>query len=149
MVAVVPVVAMPQVEMVAQVAEVVVVVTMVVMAALAEVAVGPLMEFLVKVGLEEVERAEEVMAVEVMEEVVRAGVVMGAAVTGTAAAAMVEVAHWAADRMTVSPPPGTCSGHSGGGGGWNAARVQATMLPRKVQGWAKETRRRSAAQKAA
>jgi hypothetical protein len=65
--------------------------------------------------------------------------------TGTAAAARVKVARWAADRRTVAPPPGTCSGHSGGGGGWNAARVQATLLPRKVQGWAKETRRRSLA----
>ena len=62
-----------------------------------------------------------------------------------AAAAMVKVAHWAADRTTVAPPLGTYSGHSGGGGGWDAARVQAPMLPRKVQGWAKETRRRSLA----
>jgi hypothetical protein len=62
-----------------------------------------------------------------------------------AAAAMVKVAHWAADRTTVAPPLGTYSGHSEGGGGWDAARVQATMLPRKVQGWAKETRRRSLA----
>eukprot|EP00900_Chrysochromulina_parva_P012498 jgi/Chrpa1/21249/Chrysochromulina_OHIO_Genome00020465-RA len=62
-----------------------------------------------------------------------------------AAMSMLKVAHWAADRTSVAPPLGTCSGHSGGGGGWNAARVQATMLPRKVQGWAKETRRRSLA----
>ena len=58
---------------------------------------------------------------------------------------MLKVAHWAADRTSVAPPLGTCSGHSGGGGGWNAARVQATMLPRKVLGWAKEIRRRSLA----
>jgi len=69
----------------------------------------------------------------------------GTAATGTAAAAMVKVAHWAADRTTVAPPPGTCSGRSGGGGDWDAARVQVTMLPRKVQGWAKGTRRRSLA----
>ena len=39
----------------------------------------------------------------------------------------------AADRMTDAPPPGTCSVRSAGGGGWDAARVQATMLRRKMQ----------------
>jgi len=105
------------------------------------------------VAREEVEETAvlrvETVRVEGVRAMAMAATAMGAAVTGTAAAAMVEMAHWAADRMTVSPTPGTCSGHSGGGGGWNAARVQATMLPRKVQGWAKETRRHSAAQKAA
>ena len=70
---------------------------------------------------------------------------VGAAATGTAAAVKVKVANWAADRTTVAPLPGTCSGRFEGGGGLDAARVQATMLPRKVQGWTKETRRRSLA----
>jgi len=100
------------------------------------------------VAREEVEETAVLRVETVRVEGVRAKVAAATAkvaATGTAAAAMVEVAHWEADRMTVAPPPGTCSGHSGGGGGWNAARVQATMLPRKVQGWAKETRRRSLA----
>ena len=65
------------------------------------------------------------------------------AATGTAAAAMVKVAHWTADRTSVAPQPGTCSESSGGGGSWDVARVQAMMLPKTVQGWTKETRRRS------
>jgi hypothetical protein len=48
------------------------------------------------------------------------------------AAARVKVAHWAADITTVAPPHGTCSG--------DAARVLATALHKKVQGWAKEIR---------
>ena len=48
------------------------------------------------------------------------------------AAARVKVAHWAADITTVAPPHGTCSG--------DAARVLATVLHKKVQGWAKEIR---------
>ena len=93
------------------------------------------------VAREEVEETAVLRVETVRVEGLRAKVAAAkakVAATGTAVAVRVEVAHWAADRTTVSPPPGTCSGHSGGGGGWNAARVQA-----------KETRQRSAAQKAA
>jgi hypothetical protein len=85
-------------------------------------------------------RAAVVMAAEAMA---MAAAAMAAAVM--AAAAMVKVAHWAADRTTVAPTPGTCSGRSGGGVGWDAARVEPQILKRKVQGWAKETSRRSLA----
>ena len=94
-----------------------------------------------------VARARAAAAREVRAEVNEAAAAMPRhrRLEAAAAAAMVKVAHWAADRTTVAPPLGTYSGHSGGGGGWDAARVQAPMLPRKVQGWAKETRRRSLA----
>ena len=65
-----------------------------------------------------------------------AAAVMAVAAMAMAAAATVMVVHWAADRRTDAPPPGTCSGRFAGGGGWDAARVQATMLRKKMQGWA-------------
>ena len=59
------------------------------------------------------------------------------------ALAAMEAAREATDRTTVAPPPGTCSGRFGGGGGWGAARLLAARLQRKVQEWANDKCRRS------
>jgi hypothetical protein len=77
-------------------------------------------------------RAAAVM-VAAVREVVKAVAATATAAAATAAVATEMVVHWAADRMTDAPPPGTCSGRSAGGGRWDAARVQATMLRRKMQ----------------